>query len=310
MKRLLCAGSQQVEHLMNNHIKFCRLQLRTGVRSIAFPHSPCRFLSSGRQFRQCQLGRLDWLNMSESRPKPESRERRVFNTTHWSVVLVAGEGNSDAARKALETLCKAYWYPIYIYVRRKGHGADEAQDLTQEFFTQLIAKDHVSLADRNKGKFRTFLLAMLDYFLAREWSRVHRQKRGGKFMFISLDQLAPEERYRLEPADNNTPERQFLRQWALTVLKHAMNALEKECETNGKAQLFREANGLLSGEGDIGAYASLSQRLGMTEGAIRVAVHRLRKRYGEILRDQIADTVGDPGKVDEEMSCLLAVLRQ
>src|SRR6266404_5818537 len=163
---------------------------------------------------------------------------RVFATTHWSVVVAAGLDESAPARSALETLCRAYWYPIYVYVRRKGHGADDAQDLTQEFFAQLIRKQHLRLADRNKGKFRTFLLATLDCFLAREWSRAHRQKRGGQFVFISLDDKTPEERYRLEPADNDTPEKKFERQWALTILKQAMDGLEKECEANDKGALF------------------------------------------------------------------------
>lgn len=233
---------------------------------------------------------------------------RVFATTHWSVVLAAGERESAPAQQALETLCRAYWYPIYVYVRRKGYGADEAQDLTQAFFAQLIAKEHLRLADREKGKFRTFLLTMLDYFLAREWSRAHRQKRGGQFRFISLDQQAPEERYQLEPADNETPEKKFLRQWALTVLKQTMRGLEMECEARGKGDLFREVKGLLSAERDGAAYAEIGQRLGMSEGALRVAVHRLRQRYGELLRTEIAQTVTDPAEIDEEMRYLMNAL--
>jgi RNA polymerase sigma-70 factor (ECF subfamily) len=248
--------------------------------------------------------------MSKSKPECTPAGPRIFATTHWSVVLAAGEGDSAPAQRALETLCTAYWYPIYVYVRRKGHGPDDAQDLTQEFFAQLIAKEHLRLADRNKGKFRTFLLAMLDYFLAREWSRAHRQKRGGQFTFISLDQPAPEERYRLEPADNDTPEKQFVRQWALTVLKQTMNKLEKECDANGKSALFREVRAHLSGEGDGAAQAEIAQRLGMTEGAVRVAVHRLRQRYGELLRNEVAQTVGRPEEVDEEIHFLLHVLGQ
>src|SRR6185503_4836066 len=146
-------------------------------------------------------------NISEPAQESDATSARVFATTHWSVVLAAGQGDSPQAHRALETLCRGYWYPIYVYVRRKGYGPDEAQDLTQEFFAQLIAKEHLRLADRSKGKFRTFLLATLDYFLAREWSRAHRQKRGGQFIFLSLDQQTPEERYKLEPADNATPER-------------------------------------------------------------------------------------------------------
>ncbi len=246
--------------------------------------------------------------MSESDQKSEAAAPRVFATTNWSVVQAAGQGDSAPARRALETLCRGYWYPIYVYVRRKGHGPEDAQDLTQDFFTQLIAKEHLRLADREKGKFRTFLLAMLDHFLAREWSRAHRQKRGGEFTFASLDQETPEERYRLEPADNNTPEKKFLRQWALTVLKQTMSALETECEANGKGTLFREVKNLLSGERDGVAYAEISQRLGMGEGAVRVAVHRLRQRYGELLRSEIAQTVSGPEEVEEEMRYLLSAL--
>ena len=223
-------------------------------------------------------------------------------------MLAAGEGDSAPSQRALETLCSAYWYPIYVYVRRKGHGPDEAQDLTQEFFAQLIAKEHLRLADRDKGRFRTFLLAMLDYFLAREWSRAHRQKRGGQFKFVSLNQGSPEDRYRLEPADGDTPEKKFERQWALTILKQAMTALETECVAEGKGTLFREVKNLLSGERAGSAYAEIARRLEMTEGAARVAVHRLRQRYGELLRAEIAQTVGSDAEVDEEMRYLLRVL--
>ena len=242
--------------------------------------------------------------------EPEVMGPRVFATTHWSVVLAAGQGESVPAQRALETLCRAYWFPIYVYVRRKGYGPDDAQDLTQGFFTQLIAKEHLRLADREKGKFRTFLLAMLDYFLAREWSRAHRQKRGGQFRFISLDQETPEERYRLEPADNDTPEKNFLRQWALTILKQTIKTLERECAANGKTALFQETRGLLAGERDCAPYAEVGQRLGMAEGAVRVAVHRLRHRYGELLREEIAQTVSGPEQVDEEMHYLLQVLSE
>jgi RNA polymerase sigma-70 factor (ECF subfamily) len=234
--------------------------------------------------------------------------QRVFATTHWSVVLTAAEGETEPAMRALEKLCQAYWYPIYVYVRRKGHGPDDAQDLTQEFFSQFISKEHFRLADRNKGRFRTFLLATLDYFLAREWSRAHRQKRGGQFTFVSLDQQDPEERYRLEPADNDTPEKRLLREWALTVLKRTMDALAAECQKQGKGPLFKEVRNLLSGERDGGAYAGIAKRLGMNEGAVRVAVHRLRQRYGELLREEVAQTVETPEEVEDEMKYLLEAL--
>ncbi len=246
--------------------------------------------------------------MPDSAREPDAADPRVFATTHWSVVIAAGQDDSALARRALETLCAAYWYPIYVYVRRKGYKPEEAQDLTQEFFAQLIAKDHFRLADRSKGKFRGFLLATLDYFLAREWSRAHRQKRGGQFTFVSLDQQAPEERYKLEPADLETPETNFLRQWALTALKQAMNALQMECEANGKTSLFREAKNLISGERHGAAYAQISQNLNMGEGAVRVAVHRLRQRYGELLRCEVAHTLASEEEVDEELRYLFQVL--
>ncbi len=246
--------------------------------------------------------------MPESAKESDAARPRVFATTHWSVVLAAKETDSAPAQSALETLCRGYWYPIYVYVRRKGYGPDEAQDLTQEFFAQLIAKEHLRLADQKKGKFRTFLLAMLDYFLAREWSRAHRQKRGGQFVFISLDQQTPEERYQLDLADSETPEKKFLRHWALTVLEQAMNTLEHECCENGKAALFSETKELLSGERDCATYAEIGRRLNMAEGATRMAVHRLRRRYGELLRNEIAQTVSRPEEVEEEMRYLLSAV--
>jgi RNA polymerase sigma factor (sigma-70 family) len=233
---------------------------------------------------------------------------RVFATTQWSVVLSAAERDTLPAREALEALCGAYWYPIYVYVRRKGHGADEAEDLTQSFFAQLIAREHLLLANPHKGRFRTFLLAMLDQFLAHEWSRAHRRKRGGQFAFISLDQCTPEERYALEPVDRNTPEQKFQKQWALAVLKQAMTRLAEECEALGKGALFQEVKGGLSGEQEIARYADISRRLGMSDGSLRVAVHRLRQRYGELVRNEIAQTVQRAEDVDDELRYLIQVL--
>jgi RNA polymerase sigma-70 factor (ECF subfamily) len=250
--------------------------------------------------------------MRISEPEQQTAEAapRIFATTHWSVVLAAGEGASEASHCALEKLCAAYWYPIYVYVRRRGYGPEDAQDLTQEFFAQLIAKEHLRLADSNKGKFRSFLLATLNFFLAREWSRAHRQKRGGHHRFISLDEQMAQERYPFEPRDSASPERLFQRQWALTVLKQTMKALENECAENGKAILFEQVKQLLSRERDGVSYAAISQHLSMTEGAVRVAVHRLRQRYGELLRAEISQTVRSHGEVEEEVQCLLRALSE
>jgi RNA polymerase sigma factor (sigma-70 family) len=246
--------------------------------------------------------------MSGASPDPATTPK-VFATTHWSVVTAAGQDGSESGRKALETLCRGYWYPIYVYVVRKGHGPNEAQDLTQEFFAQLIEKQHLQQADQNRGKFRTFLLATLDHFLAREWRRDHRQKRGGGFTFTSLDEKNLEEQYRHEPADNDTPEKQFLRQWARAILKQTMDRLGRECEAEAKGALFLEVKNLLSGERDSDAYRAIAGRISMSEGAIRVAVHRLRQRYGELLRDEIAQTVEDPAEIEEELRYLLTALR-
>ena len=250
------------------------------------------------------------MRISEPEQEFEAVVPRLFATTHWSVVLSAGAGDSEASHHALEKLCDAYWYPIYIYVRRKGHGAEEAQDLTQEFFAQVIAKNHLRLADHNKGKFRNFLLATLHYFLAREWCRAHRQKRGGQYRFVSLDQQGPEERYEFEPADGDTPETEFQRQWALTVLRQTMKALDSECAANGKAKMFHEVKHLLSGERDGETYAAIGLRLSMTDSALRVAVHRLRQRFGELLRAEIAQTVDSQSEVEEELRCLVRALSE
>ena len=246
--------------------------------------------------------------MRDSERESEEVAPRIFATTHWSVVLAAGQGESARAHGALEALCRTYWYPVYAYVRRKGYRPEEAQDLTQEFFAQLIAREHFRLADPNKGRFRGFLVATLDYFLAREWVRAHRQKRGGQFTFISLDERPPEERYQLEPTDNDTPEKHFLRQWALTVLKQTMTALQKECEANEKALLFQETKSLISGERDGETYAQISKTLQMSEGTVRVAVHRLRQRYGELLRQEVAHTVTCEAEIDEELRYLFKTL--
>jgi RNA polymerase sigma-70 factor (ECF subfamily) len=182
--------------------------------------------------------------------------------------------------------------------------------LTQQFFVQLIAKQHLRRADRNKGRFRSFLLSTLHYFLAREWCRAHRQRRGGHCQFISLDQQHSEERYRFEPVDRDTPEKSFQRQWALAVLKQAMTALANECAEMGKANLFSEVKQLLAGDRESATYADMGGRLSMTEGAVRVAVCRLRQRYGELLRAEIAQTVASEGEVEEEVRHLMRALSE
>lgn len=231
-----------------------------------------------------------------------------FTTTHWSVVLAARDDTSPAADDALARLCHGYWYPLYAYVRRKGYAVEDAQDLTQEFFARLLAKNYLGTVDRQKGKFRSFLLASLEHFLAKEWTRAHRLKRGGQQIILSWDGCDPEERYRLEPPDDRTAERTYERRWALTVLEQAMTTLASEYSVAGKEHLFQELKPFISGDDDAVAYPELAVRLEMSEGALRVAAHRLRQRYGESVRTEIAKLVQRPEDIEEELRHLLASL--
>lgn len=232
----------------------------------------------------------------------------VFTTTHWSVVLAAGQHPSSEAAEALAQLCRTYWYPIYAFVRRKGHAAHDAQDLTQEFFARLLGRSYLSAVDPGKGRFRSFLLASLEHFLAKEWVRANRQKRGGGCAIISLDEEAAEGCYRMEPAHELTAERIFERRWAMTLLHHTLARLQEECVADGKGKLFEQVKGTLSGEKSEVSYAQAAAQLGMSEGAVKVAVHRLRRRYGELLRTEIARTVSNPEEIDEEIRYLFTAL--
>jgi RNA polymerase sigma factor (sigma-70 family) len=236
--------------------------------------------------------------------------RGVFATTHWSVVVEAGQSDSPKASQAMAQLCQTYWYPLYAYVRRKGYQAPDAQDLTQEFFARLLARNYVTGADRSRGKFRSYLLGTLEHFLAKEWRRTHAEKRGGGRAAFSLDETDAESRYLLEPAHDLTPAKIFDRRWATTLLDEAMACLAKECQADQKEDLFEAVKPFLSGDSAGVSYAEMARSLNMTEGALKVAVHRLRQRYGEWVRAEIAQTVADPKEVDQELHYLLAVLRE
>jgi RNA polymerase sigma-70 factor (ECF subfamily) len=224
-------------------------------------------------------------------------------------VLAAGNTKSPESKEALERLCRTYWYPLYAYTRRKGHSADDAKDLTQEFFARLLTRNYLSVADRNRGKFRSFLLGSLEHFLAREWTRAHAQKRGGGHSHFSLDELDGENRYLLEPAHDLTPKKMFDWRWAVTVLDQAMARLRDECGFNNKGDLLSKVECLLSGEKGEASYAQVAAELNMSEGAIKMAVLRLRRRYGELIRAEIAQTVTTSEEADEELSFLFSVLR-
>jgi DNA-directed RNA polymerase specialized sigma24 family protein len=236
-------------------------------------------------------------------------QRAIFATTHWSVVVDAGCADSPNASRAMASLCQTYWYPLYAYVRRKGYNAADAQDLTQEFFARLLARNYLNVADRNRGKFRSFLLGSLEHFLAREWTKAHAQKRGGGQAIFSLDEVDAENRYLLEPAHELTPEKIFDRRWATTLLEQAMARLHKDYEADHKGDLFARLEVFLTGNAPETSYAEIAASLDMTEGALKVAVHRLRQRYGELVRAEIAQTVVALETIDEELQYLFAVLR-
>lgn len=230
-----------------------------------------------------------------------------FATTHWSLVLAARDRAEPGADDALASLCGLYWYPLYAYVRRRGHGADEAHDLTQEFFARLLEKDFLAGVDRGKGKFRAFLLAACNHFLANERDRVRAKKRGGGRAIRSLSAADAEGRYNAEPADAQTPEKLFERRWALALLQQVMARLRDEFEAKGKGRLFDQLRGFLVGEKGAG-YRQAANELRLSEGAVKVAVHRLRQRYRELLHEEIARTVGGPDEVEEEIRALFAAL--
>lgn len=238
------------------------------------------------------------------------REGAAFRTTHWSVVQAAGQQDHPGTQRALAELYESYWYPLYAFVRRKGHSPEEAQDLTQGFFAVLLEKNYVGDANRNRGRFRTFLLTAFDHFLCNDWARRKTLKRGGDVRFVAWQAGEAEELYQREPVDQLTPEKLFDRRWALNLLEKAVALLKKEFRRAGKADVFTELEPFLSGEKHPASYHEVAAKLSMTEGAVRVAVHRLRTRYGELLRQEIGRTLADAKDVDDELRHLFAVLAE
>lgn len=230
----------------------------------------------------------------------------MFATTRWSLVAAARDAAAPGSRQALADLCGAYWYPVYAYVRRRGHDRHAAQDLTQAFFARLLEKNDLAAADRTRGRFRTFLLTACQHFLANAHDHATAKKRGGGRAAIPLDFADADVRYSHEPAHEETPERLFDRRWALDLLDRALGELKAEYEESGRGKLFDALKGCLA-SGDA-AYADLAAGLGLTEGAVKVAVHRLRQRYRDRLRAAIAETVAAPEDVDDEVRDLFAAL--
>jgi RNA polymerase sigma factor (sigma-70 family) len=238
---------------------------------------------------------------SENRP-------RMFPVTRWTVVLAASGTPSPESAAALERLCSSYWYPLYAFVRRSGHSPPDAEDLTQEFFARLLEHNWIAHADRHKGRFRSFLLMAMKRFLAKEWDKAKTLKRGGQVRLVPLQLDAAETRYTREPADTRTPEQVFEKQWALTLLESVLSRLREDYARDGKGALFHALGPCLIGSRDTQPYAALGAELGMTEGAARVAVCRLRERYRECLKEEIGHTVASAAEVDEELRHLLRVM--
>ena len=232
-----------------------------------------------------------------------------FPTTRWTLVVAAGDPRRKDARSALVSLCEKYWYPLYAYLRRRGYAPDQAQDLTQEFFMRVLEGRYLDRADPEKGRFRSFILTSLKFFAADEQDRQRAQKRGGtavvSFEFSSGE--SGEERYQREPGHNETPDRIFERRWALSVLERVTDRLRDEFVQHGRPENFERMKVFLLGQSEA-PYADLAREMNTSEGALKVAIHRLRKRYRELLRQEIADTVADPAEVESELRYLAAVL--
>jgi RNA polymerase sigma factor (sigma-70 family) len=238
----------------------------------------------------------------------EAPQRSAFVTTHWSVVVSAGRSDTTRARDALGKLCQTYWLPLYAYVRRAGHSPADAQDLTQEFFGRLLERHTLAQADPERGRFRSFLLASLKHFLINEWEKGRARKRGGRARMIPLQLGTAETRCAQLAAPDDTPDRAYDRQWALALLETVLDRLRQEYVDAGREDLFAGLKDTLAGGRAEIPYRDLGAQLGMSEGAVKVAAHRLRRRYRELLREEIANTVAGPEQVEEELRQLFAAL--
>jgi RNA polymerase sigma-70 factor (ECF subfamily) len=234
---------------------------------------------------------------------------RQFTTTHWTTVRMAGSNSAPEAKMALENLCRAYWYPLYAYVRRKGNSEADAKDLTQQFIARLLQGGRLALADPGRGRFRTFLLTALNHFLINEWMKRGRDKRGGGVEFVPLHTDDPENLYAAEPADTRTPEAVYEQRWAAAVMKRAFNRLSTDYGGD-RSRLFEALKPFVWGERAGAPYREIATALGLSEGAVRVAVHRLRRTYQNFLREEIAQTVATPEEVDDELRHLIEIVSE
>ncbi len=233
-----------------------------------------------------------------------------FANTHWSVVLSAADKQNPGSLQSLESLCRAYWLPLYSFARRQGESAHDAQDLTQEFFARLLEKDYLAAVDKNKGRFRSFLLAAFKHFLSNERDKARAQKRGGGHAPIAIQFDSAETQYGFEPVDTMTADRIFERRWALTLLERTTARLREEYVHDGKAALYEQLKITLTEPRGAIAYAKLAESLAMSEGAVKVAVHRLRQRYRAVLRAEVAETVANSADVEDEVRQVFRALSE
>jgi RNA polymerase sigma-70 factor (ECF subfamily) len=246
------------------------------------------------------------MGTDHSNSEPEA-QGAMFATTHWSVVLAAGQRDTPQSEAALEQLCRTYWYPLYAYVRRRGHSPEDAQDLTQGYFARLLARDSLAAVHPDRGRFRYFVLATLKRFLINDQERARAAKRGGSKVHVPFDGREAEERYCLDAGEQNTPDKLFDRAWALSVMEAASGRLEEEYRLEGKDRLFERLKLFLAGNETETTYALTGAELGLSEGAVKVAVHRMRRRYRDLLREQVAQTVSSAANLEDELQSLRAV---
>lgn len=245
-------------------------------------------------------------------PEPKTTDpaarHSLFVTTRWSTILKARDQSAPGSAEALESLCGSYWYPLYAFVRRQGRSPHDAQDLTQAFFARLLQKDYLQSAAREKGRFRTFLIVALKRFLANEWDRARAQKRGGGRTFLSFDNAEAERRYEAEPSDGSRADRIYERRWALTLLEQALRRLREDYERTNRSGDYENLKPFLAAERGTIPYVQIASELGTSEGAARVLIHRLRKQFRVLFREEIAQTVSDPAEVDDEVRYVVSVL--
>ncbi len=228
----------------------------------------------------------------------------IFATTHWTVAVTAGQRHSPDSDAALEELCRTYWFPLYAYVRRCGHTKEDAEDLVQAFFARFLAKNYLAGLNAEHGRFRAFLLASLKHFLINKWRKSQSGKRGGGEATLSLDWTTADTKFQLAATSEPSPDKAYDREWALALLAKVIERLQRECEADGKGKLFEQLKVFLTAGKGAAVQGEVAKALGMEAGAVRVAIHRLRKRYRELLRSEVAHTLADSAQVDAEMQAL------